>query len=123
MSVPPAWVSAVFAAIDSKDADRFASFVAEDGVFIFGNAPMVEGRAAVHDLVAGFFASIRGLTHVVQDVSVDGERIWSRGTVIYVRHDGSSLVVPFCNYFEMHGEHIRRYQIYVDASALHAGTR
>jgi uncharacterized protein (TIGR02246 family) len=120
MSVRPLWLADLFAAIDAKDAERFASHIAEDGVFLFGNAPPVAGRAAIRDVVAGFFGSIRALTHRVDDVSVDAERVWSRGLVTYVRHDGSQLAVPFCNCFDMQGERVRRYQIFVDASALYA---
>lgn len=120
MAARPPWLAGLFAAIDGKDAERFASFVAPDGVFLFGNAPPVAGRSAIRDAVAGFFASIRGLTHRVDDVSVDGPLVWSRGLVTYVRHDGSQLAVPFCNCFEMRGDLIARYQIFVDASALYA---
>jgi uncharacterized protein (TIGR02246 family) len=122
MSARPLWLADLFAAIDAQDAERFASFIADDGVFLFGNAPPVEGRAAIRDAVAGFFASIRGLTHRVDDVSVDGTLVWSRGLVTYVRHDGSELAVPFCNCFEVQGERIRRYQIFVDASALYVAS-
>ena len=115
----PAWVDELFRAIDTKDADRFASFLTEDGAFVFGNAPPATGRAAVRDVVAGFFASIRSLSHEVRDVTLDGDRVWSRGVVTYVRHHGSSLAVPFCDYFEMRGGSVHLYQIYIDASALY----
>lgn len=115
-----AWMGELFKSIDAKDADRFASFVAEDGVFLFGNAPAVNGRGAIRDAVAGFFGSVRALSHEIQGVTEAGGQLWSRGIVTYVRHDGSSLTVPFGNYFEMREGKIRHYQIYVDASALYA---
>jgi ketosteroid isomerase-like protein len=118
MSRWAAWIDEVFEAIDAKDAERFASFVAEDGAFVFGNAPAVTGRKAIGEAVAGFFASIRSLSHKILGVTTEGERVWSRGVVTYVRHDGSSLSAPFCNYFETRGGSVRHYQIYVDASAL-----
>ena len=109
----------LFKAIDARDAERFASFIAADGTFLFGNAPAVTGRNAIREAVAGFFASIRGVSHQVQGVTADGTRIWSRGIVTYVRQDGSSLTAPFSNYFEMGDGGVRHYQIYVDASALY----
>ena len=115
----PSWIDDLFGAIDAKDAERFASFIASDGTFLFGNAPAVTERAAIRDAVSGFFASIRNLTHEVQDVSEDGAQVWSRGVVTYVRHDGSSLSAPFCNYFRMGDGGVRHYQIYVDASKLY----
>jgi len=110
----------LFQAIDAKDAERFASFIAPGASFVFGNAPAVSGRQGIRDAVAGFFASVRGLSHQVLSVAEEGGRVWSRGMVTYERHDGSRLTVPFCNYFEMQGERVKHYQIYVDASALYA---
>ncbi|MGH8764948.1 MAG: nuclear transport factor 2 family protein [Burkholderiales bacterium] len=116
----PAWLDELFLAIDAKDADRFASFIAEDGAFVFGNAPAVQGRQEIREAVAGFFASIRGLSHQVLGVAEEGAEVWLRGVVTYERHDGSKLTVPFSNYFEMQDGRVRHYQIYVDASALYA---
>lgn len=116
----PAWLADLFRAIDAKDAARFASFVAEDGTFLFANAPAVVGRAAICEAVTGFFASIRSLAHEVSSVAQQGTQLWCRGTVTYVRLDGSTLNVPFSNYFEMRGGKVGHYQIYVDASKLYA---
>ena len=99
MSRRPSWIDELFKAIDEKDAERFASFIAADGTFLFGNAPAV--------------------AHEVQGVSEDGAHVWSRGVVTYVRQDGSSLSAPFCNYFQMGDGGVRHYQIYVDASKLY----
>lgn len=115
----PDWIDELFAAVDAKDVDRFAGFLADDCAFVFANAPAVTGRAAVRDAVAAFFASIRGLAHEVRGTATDGDAVWSRGIVTYVRHDGSSLTVPFATHFEMADGRIRHYQIYVDASALY----
>jgi len=115
----PPWIAELFRAIDAKDAERFAGFIVEDGTFLFGNAPAVSGRAAVRDVVAGFFGSIRGLSHQVLHVAEAGGAVWSRGIVTYTRHDGSTLIVPFSNYFERRGDKVRHYQIYVDASTLY----
>jgi ketosteroid isomerase-like protein len=114
------WVHDLFAAIDRQDADAFASHLAEDGSFHFGNAEPVVGRAAVREAVAGFFGSIAGLAHELSDVwTVDGAVI-AQGTVTYTRHDGSTLAVPFCDVFEMDGEAIACYRIYIDVSQLYA---
>jgi ketosteroid isomerase-like protein len=114
------WIAALFAAIDRQDAEAFAGFVTEDARFVFANLPAVEGRAAIRDFVAGFFVSIRSLSHDVPDAWQAGDTVICRGEVSYTRHDGSVLTVPFANVFRMAGDQVRDYRIYMDASALYA---
>lgn len=114
-----AWVSGLFSAIDRQDADAFAGFLAEDAVFHFGNLPAVEGRGAIRDFVAGFFQSIRAVSHTVIESWHAGDAVICRGEVAYTRHDGSTLTVPFANILKLAGERVRDYLIYVDASALY----
>lgn len=116
-----AWIEALFAAIDRRDAEAFAGFLAEDARFAFGNLPAVEGRAAIRDFVAGFFSAIRAVSHRVPDAWQAGDMVVCRGEVAYTRHDGSMLSVPFANVLTMSGDKVRDYRIYMDASALFAG--
>lgn len=118
--VAGSWMSGLFAAIDRKDADAFAGFLAEDAVFRYGNLPAVTGRGAIRDFVAGFFGSIRAVSHTVLESWQAGDAVICRGEVAYTRHDGSTLSVPFANILRLTGERVRDYLIYVDASALHA---
>ncbi|MBI4989919.1 MAG: nuclear transport factor 2 family protein [Rhodocyclales bacterium] len=113
------WVAALFAAIDRQDAEAFAGFLAEDARFAFGNLPAVAGRAAVRDFVAGFFSSIRAVSHRVPDAWQTDDTVVCRGEVTYTRHDGSTLSVPFANVLTMSGDKVRDYRIYMDASALY----
>jgi ketosteroid isomerase-like protein len=114
------WIAALFAAIDRQDAEAFAGFLTEDARFVFGNLPPVAGRAAIRDFVAGFFASIRAVSHDVPDNWQAGDAVICRGQVTYTRHDGSILTVPFADVFLMAGDKVRDYRIYMDASALYA---
>lgn len=114
------WLNDLFSSIDAGDSDKFSEFLAEDAQFRFANAPAVEGRAAIREAVAGFFGAIRSLSHTLEEHWAQGESVICRGTVNYVRHDGSELNVPFANIFRMEGGLIRDYLIYVDASALFA---
>ena len=115
-----AWTGRLFRAIDARDADAFAGFLAEDAVFVLADAAPVAGRRAIRDAVAGFFASIRGLRHVVGDIWAVGDVAICRGSVTYTRHDGTTLTASFANVMELRGGAIARYQIYVDISKLYA---
>jgi ketosteroid isomerase-like protein len=114
------WLASLFAAIDRQDADAFSGFLAEDAVFRFGNLPAVEGRDAIRSFVAGFFGSIRAVSHAVLDDWQAGDAVICRGEVTYTRHDGSMLTVPFANILKLAGERVRDYMIYADTSALYA---
>jgi uncharacterized protein (TIGR02246 family) len=114
------WVKQLFAAIDSKDADAFVSFLTEDAVFTFGNAAPVSGKAAVREVLVGFFGSIRALHHEVIDSWVLPDVAVAIGQVTYTRHDGSPLSVPFADVLKMQKGLVREYLIYVDASRLYA---
>jgi ketosteroid isomerase-like protein len=114
-----AW-KALFAAIDARDAQRFAAFLTPDGVFRFGNSPPVRGRAAILAAVGGFFESIAGCHHELSR-SWSGEgSVACEGAVTYTRHDGRQVTVPFANTFSLDGGQINCYRIYIDNAALYA---
>lgn len=111
---------ALFRSIDDQDMESFASILTEDVLFRYGNAPPVQGKSAVVDVVRGFFASIRALRHdIVEAWSLPGVLV-CHGVVTYTRHDGSHLTVPFANIMKTDGEQIREYLIFVDASDLYS---
>jgi len=111
-------VSSVLRAVDARDAARFCEHLAEDAVFVFGNAAPLKGLPAIRGAVHGFFQGVRALRHVVADAWALDRAIVCRGTVTYTRHDGTTLTVPFANICEMRGPVAAHYQIYVDVSRL-----
>jgi ketosteroid isomerase-like protein len=118
-ALPEGLLDRLFAAIDAKDAAAFAAFVSEDGIFRFGSAPAVNGRAAIQAAVADFFSTIDGLSHSVTRVWRDDASLACEGEVCYRRHDGSEVVIPFVDVFEFDGELISAYKIYIDIAPLY----
>lgn len=110
----------IFRAIDDRNADAFVSFLTDGGTFQFGNGPAVRGKAAVHQLVAGFFASIAGCAHRLVHLWNDGEHVATQGEVTYTRLDGRLVTVPFVNVFRMRGDAIDEYLIHIDNTPLFA---
>jgi ketosteroid isomerase-like protein len=111
-------LGALFAAIDAKDADRFASFLTEDGRFVYGSNPAVEGRAAVREFVAGFFGQLKALHHSVEKVWEHPGELLLRGRASYTLPDDRVVTVPFVNVFTLAGEKIRAYEVFVDPTPL-----
>ncbi len=112
------FVAPLFRSIDAMDADRFASFLTRDAVFRFGNGPEVRGSDAIRATVAGFFGMIAGLEHRITDTWSQPGTVICRGEVTYTRKDGTKLTVPFADVFEMRGDQVGDYRIYMDVSAL-----
>lgn len=114
-------INDLFASIDRSDATAFAGHLSDDVRLQFGNAPAVSGRDTVRDVIAGFFASIKGLRHTVERTWVEADAVICHGSVTYTRHDGSHLTVPFANVLGLRNDEITDYRIYVDTSALYTG--
>lgn len=118
----PEWLGHLIDAIDAKDAAKFASYISEDGQFVYGSQPPVEGRAAIEEAVRALFESVKSLRHSLR-------RCWSmpgtllcEGSVTYTRLDGRQVTLPFLNVFDMEDGRIRRYQVFVDPGPLFAPT-
>ena len=109
----------LFAAVDSREAEKVAPFVTDDVAFRFGSAEPTYGRA---DLVAAsreFSASIAGIHHTII-------RAWGPEPgvavvelqVTYRRHDGSEITLPCCNIFRMRDGLVGDYRIYMDVAPV-----
>lgn len=112
--------ASLYAAIDAQDAAGFAAHLTEDAEFRFANAPVVSGRAEIAAAVAAFFSSVRKLAHELHVVHESEDWAAMHGTVTYTRHNGSTLTVPFANYFRLREGLIHDYRIFGDFSALYA---
>ena len=114
------WLTSIGKVIDAKDAQGFANFITEDGTFRFGNNPDVVGRDNIRDYVAAFFSMIHSSEHeIVNHWKGDGTVVW-QGSVKYTRLDKKQVTVPFTNIFNMHGNLIKDYLIYIDNTPLFA---
>ena len=114
------WADSLFKSIDAMDTDKFCDFFTDNAKFKFGNAETVEGKEQIRQMVSGFFASIKGLSHTVSDMVEQDSALVCRGEVTYTRKDSSELTVPFSNYYKLNGDKVSDYQIYVDASQLYS---
>lgn len=112
-------VKGLFATIDHMDAAGFSRFFAEDGLFRFGNAPTVKGRAEITTAVEQFFASIKALEHRVIETWTDVDTEIVEVDVTYTRHDDSTVDLMAACVFRMRDDAIADYRIYMDISPLY----
>lgn len=114
----PAWIESLFATIDARDAEGFARFLTEDGTFRFGNLEPVRGRDAVEGFVRGFFSTLAGLRHDVEQFWEVPGAVVVEGRVTYTRPNGTNLTVPFADVLRLDGDAIHDYRVYIDVSEL-----
>lgn len=112
--------SDVFKTVDAMDADAFAAFLAEDGVFVYANAEPVRGRMAVREAVAQFFTSIKSLRHAVEAVWTVDDTVIAKLDVTYHRHDGGSVTIPAMTLWRLRDGLIADYQIFNDLTPVYA---
>ena len=112
--------SGLFAAIDARDTDGFLRHLTPDARFRFGSAPAVTGQDAVREAVDGFFSTIAGLSHRLDRWLEQDGCLVCEGEVTYTRKDGSDIALPFVDVFELDGELIRDYKIYMDIGPLYS---
>lgn len=110
----------IFRAIDEKNSDAFVSFISPQGIFKFGNSAPAQGRAAIHNAVSGFFASIAKSEHRLLHVYDDGDQVAVHGEVTYTRKDERKVKVAFVNIFHMKADVIDEYLIHIDNTPLFA---
>lgn len=106
--------------IDAKDAVAFAEFITEDGQFRFGNYPPAQGRENITKAVADFFNTIQSSQHTLVKYWKDDNSIVWQGQVLYTRLDGNKVTVNFVNIFNLAGDKIKDYLIYIDNTPLYA---
>ena len=115
------WWRALFASIDAKQTSQFLAYLTPDALFRYGSWPAAIGHEAIGSVVDQFFASIRSSSHRIIRMWQEPDSAVCKGEVTYARLDGNSVVVPFCNVFELRDQKITRYEIYIDPTPLLAG--
>ena len=113
-------IKGLYEAIDEKNVAAFCNFLSADATFRFGNADPVSGKENIRQYVAGFFDSIKGLSHDISDTwNVPGGNI-CHGIVTYVRQDNSELSVPFSTILKTGNTGIDECLIFADISRLYS---
>lgn len=116
----PNWLTAMFAAVDAFDIDTFLSFLSPECELRFGNAPSIYGHEAIRNSIGGLFAAIKGIGHQHLEAWVHPDATICSGHVTYVRHNDTTLTVPFAVIFRLDHDLVRQYLIFVDNSQLFA---
>lgn len=116
----PVSMKELFETVDAMDAQGFATYFTEDAHFRFGNAPSLNGRAAIASSIEDFFSNLKGLRHTIHDVWEIDDAVISEVEVIYTRLDGTEVQLPAATVARCDGDLMRDYRIYMDINPLFA---
>ena len=79
--------------LDDKDIDAYAAFLADDVSIQFGNAPAVEGKAAVVEMLGGYWQSFKSIEHDLTNIYGTDRAYVLEALNHYERHDGKKVTV------------------------------
>ncbi|HYW77686.1 MAG TPA: nuclear transport factor 2 family protein [Gammaproteobacteria bacterium] len=115
------FAESVFSAIDAQNSAEFVALLDPDAVFIFSNAPPVHGSSAIREAADRFFDAITALRHELDKVWHINDFIICRLSVTYTARDGRVLQLPAATIWQVTGDKITDYRVYIDNSPLFAG--
>ncbi|QLG96783.1 nuclear transport factor 2 family protein (plasmid) [Pseudomonas yamanorum] len=115
-------VHKVFKAIDGArtDLDRYQEVISDDSMFVFGNYPASKGKEEIKKDQGDFFKTIKGMSHKVDHVWIDGCKVAAEGRVTYISAKDKNITVPFVDTFIFdNNKKVKAINIYIDVAPLY----
>jgi len=110
----------VLADVDRMDAKAFASYLGGDCVLRYANADEVVGRDAIEEAIAGFFSTIKGLSHHIVEQWEVGDMTIVQLEATYTRMDDRRVTLPAVTIYRRGTDLIDEYRVYVDLAPVYA---
>jgi hypothetical protein len=87
----------------------------------FANETPVQGRTAVREVMAGFWATVAGMHHAFTNVFEDGDQTLIEADVTYTRLDGSTVLIKTGTVIRRRSGLVADQHVYVDLAPLGSG--
>ena len=116
----PDWLGKMFTAIDKKDFATAKAFLADDVDFYWANYHL-KGRDPAIKFVGGFNSQFSEYHHDIEYIWEGKSMLMFGGNLRFVIDDGTSVITPFVNIFEMSPdghEKIVRFQAILSVAAF-----
>jgi ketosteroid isomerase-like protein len=116
-----AWIAEYFAEVDRMDPDGLLRWYAGDARFRFGNAPAAEGKAAIAEVLRGFYGAIRSMRHRGTGcwVGLDSG-VWE-AEVTFVTKDGAEHTLPAVSVLRLRDGLVADFRFVMDPAPLGGG--
>ncbi|MBI1186223.1 MAG: DUF4440 domain-containing protein [Alphaproteobacteria bacterium] len=116
-----AWYFRYLDAIDARDVDAYAAFLAEDVTMQFNNDPAIAGKETVLAMLRGYWRSYAGLTHELLNIYGRDDAFVLEALNHYSRHDGKSVATRAVAFTDRNAAGLATsVRIYADASPVFA---
>lgn len=112
-------IDTLFSMVDAMKVDDFIAYFTDDVLFRFGNGPLAQDKETTKEIVIQFFASIKSLRHIIEEMWEVGDTVLIKADVEYTRHDGSQITIPFMNYMRSKHGLFCEYYVYIDVTPLY----
>ena len=115
------WVRNYFKTVDTLDANAIAAHFTNDGKFRFGNQPPAEGKQAVRDSLAQFFATMQTMHHESTGLWLgeDGNSAVGEADVTYTRPNGTQITLPCASILRSQNDQIYDFRMNMDISPVY----
>ena len=116
------WVAAYFADVDRLDPALLLRWYVEDASFRFAGHPPVIGKAAISEMLSGFFGTIAAMHHARTGVWIgrDGKSAVWEAEVSFTRREGSVVVLPAMSALRLADGLVRDFRFVMDPAPIYA---
>lgn len=108
-------------ALDAKDMERYSQFLAPDVSISFGNAPAVQGKDAVVEMLGGYWQDFQSIEHDLLNIYGNDHSYVLEAFNHYVRHDGRKTTIRAVAFTDKNTDGlVSSIRVYGDMSPLFA---
>lgn len=115
------WLQNKYLAVDSRNHDEYAKYLAKDCVLQFGNNPLAIGEDALLQGIDNFWASIHGLNHNFVNVLGSDHQLVLEAVIEYTRADDRVVQTPCVTIIYRNEKGLASsIRIFIDTSPIYA---
>ncbi len=112
------WVWDYFQDVDTLHPDKVTQHYTEDGQFYFANNPPAQGKAAINQLLAGFYANLQAISHRNVGLWLGNNSAVFEAEVTFTRKDDSQIMLPCASILRRRGTKVYDFRMDMDATPV-----
>lgn len=115
------WAAAFFRDADLLHLPTLMNWFADDIDLRLANMPPIIGRAGAQVAFENFWSTLKGMSHLREQLVVDADCAFQGSIVTYTKLSGKTVSMPVASHLRRTGEgRLNRLWIYIDLAPLFA---